>query len=87
MALSFLYLAFLRTIQILRLQRSDESDLAIEDGSLSSSAINTPLSVWSLTRFEQHTGGVLVRASDLVAQCSEFRVQEHSAPMKRKEGH
>ena len=30
MALSFLYLAFLRTIQILRLQRSDDSDLAIE---------------------------------------------------------
>jgi putative transposase len=29
-ALSFLYLAFLRTIQILRLQRSDDSDLAIE---------------------------------------------------------
>ena len=30
MALSFLYLAFLRTIQILLLQRSDDSDLAIE---------------------------------------------------------
>ena len=30
MALSFLYVAFLRTIQILRLQRSDDSDLAIE---------------------------------------------------------
>ena len=30
MALSFLYLAFLRTIQILRLQRSDDTDLAIE---------------------------------------------------------
>ncbi len=30
MALSFLYLAFLRTIQILFLQRSDDSDLAIE---------------------------------------------------------
>lgn len=30
MALSFLYLAFLRTVQILRLQRSDDSDLAIE---------------------------------------------------------
>lgn len=30
MALSFLYLAFLRTIQILRLQRSNDSDLAIE---------------------------------------------------------
>ena len=30
MALSFLYLAFLRTMQILRLQRSDKSDLAIE---------------------------------------------------------
>ncbi|HVA06098.1 MAG TPA: hypothetical protein VNG12_05080 [Acidimicrobiales bacterium] len=30
MALSFLYLAFLRTRQILRLQRSDNSDLAIE---------------------------------------------------------
>jgi hypothetical protein len=29
-ALSFLYLAFLRTLQILRLQRSDDSDLAIE---------------------------------------------------------
>jgi putative transposase len=29
-SLSFLYLAFLQTIQILRLQRSDESDLAIE---------------------------------------------------------
>jgi hypothetical protein len=29
-ALSFLYLAFLRTIQIFRLQRSDDSDLAIE---------------------------------------------------------
>ena len=30
MALSFLYLAFLRTIQILCLQRSNDSDLAIE---------------------------------------------------------
>ena len=30
MALSFLYLAFLRTLQILYLQRSDDSDLAIE---------------------------------------------------------
>ena len=30
MALSFLYLAFVRTVQILHLQRSDESDLAIE---------------------------------------------------------
>ncbi len=30
MALSFLYLAFLRTIQILFLQRSDDSGLAIE---------------------------------------------------------
>ena len=30
MALSYLYLAFLRTIQILRLQRSNDSDLAIE---------------------------------------------------------
>ena len=30
MALSFLYLAFLRTMQILRLQRSDDSDLAIK---------------------------------------------------------
>ena len=30
MALSFLYLAFVRTIQILFLQRSDNSDLAIE---------------------------------------------------------
>ena len=30
MVLSFLYLAFLRTIQILCLKRSDESDLAIE---------------------------------------------------------
>ena len=30
MALSFLYLAFLRTMQILRLQRSDDRDLAIE---------------------------------------------------------
>ena len=30
MALSFLYLAFVRTVQILDLQRSDESDLAIE---------------------------------------------------------
>ncbi len=30
MALSFLYLAFLRTIQIVFLQRSDDSDLAIE---------------------------------------------------------
>jgi hypothetical protein len=29
-ALSFLYLAFVRTMQILRLQRSDNSDLAIE---------------------------------------------------------
>jgi putative transposase len=29
-ALSFLYFAFLRTLQILRLQRSDDSDLAIE---------------------------------------------------------
>jgi putative transposase len=29
-ALSFLYLAFLRTMQVLRLQRSNESDLAIE---------------------------------------------------------
>ena len=30
MALSFFYLAFLRTIEILRLQRSDDADLAIE---------------------------------------------------------
>ena len=30
MALSFFYLAFLRTMQILRLRRSDDSDLAIE---------------------------------------------------------
>ena len=30
MALSFFYLAFLRTVRILRLQRSDDSDLAIE---------------------------------------------------------
>ena len=30
MALSLLYLAFLRTIQILCLQRSDDADLAIE---------------------------------------------------------
>ena len=30
MALSFFYLAFLRTVQIVRLQRSDNSDLAIE---------------------------------------------------------
>ncbi|MGO8869891.1 MAG: helix-turn-helix domain-containing protein [Acidimicrobiales bacterium] len=30
MALSFLYLAFLRTLQLLRLQRSDDTDLAIE---------------------------------------------------------
>ena len=30
MALPFLYLAFLRTVQILCLQRSDKSDLAIE---------------------------------------------------------
>ena len=30
MALSFFYLAFLRTVQIFRLQRSDNSDLAIE---------------------------------------------------------
>ena len=30
MSLSFLYLAFLRTMQILRLQRCDDSDLAIE---------------------------------------------------------
>ena len=30
MALSFFYFAFLRTMQIFRLQRSDTSDLAIE---------------------------------------------------------
>ena len=30
MALSFVYLVFLRTMQILRLQRSDHSNLAIE---------------------------------------------------------
>ncbi|MGO8871295.1 MAG: hypothetical protein ACLQPH_07805 [Acidimicrobiales bacterium] len=30
MALSFLYLAFVRTLQLLRLQRSDDNDLTIE---------------------------------------------------------
>jgi hypothetical protein len=29
-ALSFLYIAFVRALQLLRLQRSDDSDLAIE---------------------------------------------------------